>query len=71
MNQFRAQEIIVRLVTRPNGATKAELMRATGWQWHSIRGLVSAVMRKEMGLYIPRYHGRYQVRSWWRRIFYD
>jgi hypothetical protein len=39
---------IISLVMRPGGASKNELMHATRWQWHSIRGFVSFVMRKEM-----------------------
>jgi hypothetical protein len=42
-------------------ATLTELMDATGWQNHSIRGFVSKIMRKNMGLSIPTYNGRYQL----------
>jgi hypothetical protein len=56
-----AAETITHLVLRPEGATLPELMHATGWKRASIRAFVSTVMRKEMKLKIPMYHGRYLV----------
>jgi hypothetical protein len=41
---------VVRLLRRKNGATLTELQKATGWQAHSIRGLLSGTVRKRMGL---------------------
>jgi len=37
---------VVSLVARTNGATLAELMKATGWQAHSVRGFLSTASRK-------------------------
>jgi hypothetical protein len=31
------------------GATVAQLMEATGWQAHSVRGFLSAVVRRRFG----------------------
>ncbi len=56
-----AGELIISMVRRPQGATLPELMDATGWQNHSIRGYISNIMRKDMGLPIPRYDGRYHI----------
>jgi hypothetical protein len=50
-----APETMIRMVMRPEGATLSQLMRATGWQRHSVRGFVSKVMRKEMGMRITRH----------------
>jgi hypothetical protein len=37
------------LLERPKGATLDEIMKAIGWQAHSVRGFISAVLGKRMG----------------------
>jgi hypothetical protein len=34
----------------PQGATNLQLMLATGWQPHSVRGAISGLLRKRLGL---------------------
>ena len=41
---------VLDLLKRPGGVTAKELMRATGWQPHSIRGFLSGTVSKKMGL---------------------
>jgi uncharacterized membrane protein len=41
---------ILDLLKRPGGATSRELMKATGWLPHSVRGFISGTARKKMGL---------------------
>ena len=44
------QACMLALLQRPEGASMAELITATGWQPHSIRGAFSAVLRKKLGM---------------------
>ena len=44
------QSQLIALLKSPNGATVQDLMKATGWQAHSIRGVISGVIRKRLGL---------------------
>lgn len=43
---------ILALLRRSGGATLNELMAATEWQAHSVRGFLSGTLRKKMGLTI-------------------
>ena len=60
--------IILDLIRRPKGATLEELMAAAGWQAHSVRGFLSAVVGKKMGLKLESTKGedgkrKYQIKS--------
>jgi hypothetical protein len=37
---------VIAMMTRPEGATLAEIMQATGWQKHTVRGFVSLLGSK-------------------------
>ena len=41
---------IAALLQRNTGATLAELVTATGWQEHSIRGFMSGTLKKKQGI---------------------
>jgi hypothetical protein len=43
-------EQLVKLLKRARGATIAEMAEATGWQPHSVRGALSGLVGKKMGL---------------------
>ena len=42
--------VVLELLKRSGGATLQELMTATGWQAHSVRGFISGTLGKKMGL---------------------
>jgi hypothetical protein len=45
-------DTILGLLSKPNGASAAELAKATDWQAHSVRGFLSGTLKKKRGLTI-------------------
>jgi hypothetical protein len=46
------QVALVAMLQRPEGATIAEVVEATGWQPHTVRGALAGALRKRLGLTI-------------------
>jgi hypothetical protein len=50
MREGSKTETILALLKRSGGATLQEIMKATAWQAHSVRGFISGTLGKKMGL---------------------
>ena len=47
---------LVMALRRPQGATSLQLMLATAWQPHTVRGAISGLLRKKLGLNVVLAH---------------
>lgn len=47
---------LVMELRRPQGATSLQLMLVTGWQQHTVRGAISGMLRKKLGLKVVLAH---------------
>jgi hypothetical protein len=43
-------ETLIQLLRHKDGATLAQMTKATGWQGHSVRGFLSGAIKKKRGL---------------------
>src|SRR5271156_1601194 len=55
---------VLDLLKQPGGVTSKELMKATGWQAHSVRGFLSGTVGKKMGLAVTSTKGEDGDRSY-------
>jgi hypothetical protein len=46
------QALLIAMLQAPEGATIAEIVAATGWMAHTVRGTISGVLKKRLGLAI-------------------
>jgi hypothetical protein len=55
---------ILDLLRRPAGASVKELMKATGWQHHSVRSFLSGTVAKKMGTPVESFKRGYGERGY-------
>jgi hypothetical protein len=51
------QATVIRMLQRPEGATLDQLVEATGWQKHTVRGCLAGALKKKLGLTITSAKG--------------
>jgi hypothetical protein len=56
-NRETKQARLIALLQRPSGAAIKDLAAATGWQAHSVRGVMSGALKKRLGLTITSESG--------------
>ena len=44
------QAMLIEMLEVPDGATIAQIVEATGWQPHTVRGAISGALKKKLGL---------------------
>jgi hypothetical protein len=51
------EALLIALLRRPEGATVAQVIEATGWQPHTVRGAISGALKKKRGLEVTSEKG--------------
>jgi hypothetical protein len=46
------QSLVIEMLRRPEGATIAEIVEATSWAAHSVRGFMAGALKKKLGMAI-------------------
>ncbi len=58
------QDIVLALLRRQNGASIDEIVEATGWQSHSVRGFFAGALKKRLGIDVVSEKGADGVRRY-------
>ena len=55
---------LVALLNQPNGASIEEMMQATDWQQHSVRGFLAGTAKRKLGLDLTSFKSDGEVRRY-------
>ena len=58
------QELVLTLLRRSSGASIEEIMQATTWQQHSVRGFLAGTVKKKLGLELASSKANDEVRRY-------
>lgn len=58
------REIVLKKLRGAKGVSINQLMQATGWQAHSVRGFLSGTVKKKLGLAVTSESGKDGVRRY-------
>ncbi len=58
------QELVLTLLHRSSGASIEEIMQATTWQQHSVRGFLAGTVKKKLGLELASSKANDEVRRY-------
>ena len=56
--------MVLGMIQTPAGATLAEIMKATGWQAHSVRGFVAGALGKKLGMNVESFKNEQGERAY-------
>ena len=59
------QATVLAMLRRQDGASIAEMVDATGWQPHSVRGFLTAAVKKRLGISVISEKGEDGVRRYY------
>jgi hypothetical protein len=58
------QERVLTLLSRPEGASIGDMMQATDWQQHSVRGFLAGTVKKKLGFALTSFKATGEVRRY-------
>ncbi len=58
------QERVLTLLSRPEGASIEDMMQATDWQQHSVRGFLAGTVKKKLGFKLTSFKATGDVRRY-------
>ena len=64
IDRVTKRERVLTLLSRPEGASIEEMMQATDWQQHSVRGFLAGTVKKKLGFALTSFKAKDGVRRY-------